>query len=220
MQLSLSVRRHHALLMIRRFVSSLLLGASAIGCEVDRPAARPDSAGPGVATAEVPAPQTVAPSADDDGCGADPKAVHSDPQLLVNEYLDRGGRGEFLGSSVWHDGAVECPGHTPGFDTGTLVTGWHLSKLRETADSVSFQVAFDRHSEITQDSAGMYLVPAAGVERDTIIAVRKAYGWRLGGFEFQPHVLPSGAKAQLRLRESDRRLIDSLITLSPSRPGV
>jgi hypothetical protein len=206
--------------MNRRFIASPLLGASAIGCQVDRSAPRPDSAGPRIATARVPATQAVEQSTDDDGCGADKKAAHSDPQLLVKEYLDRGGRGEFLESSVWHDGAVECPGHTPGFDSGTLVTGWQLSKLRETADSVSFQVVFDRHSEITQDSASMYLVPAAGAERDTIIAVRKPYGWRLGGFEFQPHVLPSAAKARLELRESDRRLLDSLITLSPSRSGV
>jgi len=157
---------------------------------------------------------------DDDGCGADPKVEHPDPQVLVSEYLDRGGRGDFLASNAWHDGAVECPGHTPGFDSGTLVTGWRLSTLREGADSVSFQVAFDRHSEIAQDSVGMYLLPAAGVELDTITVVRKPYGWRVGGCELQPHVLPTGAKSRLRLREGDQRLIDSLIARSTARPGV
>lgn len=207
-------------LMIRRFILPLLLLATAVGCQADRPALRRDSTSPRVATAQAPVTQAAGQSTDDDGCDADPKATHADPHLLVNEYLDRGGRGEFLALSAWHDGAVECPGHTPGFDSGTLVTGWRLLKLREAADSVSFQIAFDRHSDITQDGAGMYLVPAAGVELDTITAVRKPYGWRVGGFEFQPHVLPAGAKAKLQLREGDRRLIDSLITLSTSRPGA
>lgn len=206
--------------MIRHFCFPLLLLATSVGCQADRPALRRDSTGPRVATAQAPATQAVEPSTDDDGCDADPKVAHSDPQLLVNEYLERDGRGEFLASSTWHDGAVECPGHTPGFDSGTLVTGWRLSRVREVADTVSFQIAFDRHSEITQDTAGMYLVPAAGVELDTITAVRKPYGWRVGGFEFQPHVLPTGAKARLQLREGDRRLIDSLIALPRTRPGA
>ena len=206
--------------MMRRLLVPVLVLASATSCRTDRPAVRGDSRNPSVSTAQNTAAPANAPSADDDGCNADSTAEHSNPQLLVREYLDRGGRGELLSSSPWHDGAVECPGHTPGFDSGTLVTGWSLSTLRETADSVAFQVAFDRHSEITQDSVGMYLVPAAGVELDTIVAVRKPYGWRLGGFEFQPHVLPTGAKAHLQLRETDRRLIDSLVSVSTSRPGA
>lgn len=206
--------------MIPRFILLPPFLSIVVGCRVDGPALRRDSTGPRVAAVLAPATQPVGPSTDDDGCAAEPTATHSDPHLLIKEYLDRGGRGEFLASSAWHDGAMECPGHSPGFDGGTLVTGWRLSLLREVADSVSFQIAFDRHSEITQDSAGMYLVPAIGVELDTIIAVRKPYGWRVGGFEFQPHVLPAGAKARLQLREGGRRLIDSLLALSASRPGA
>lgn len=208
------------LLMRRTLILSLLLGATAVGCQPDRSGVRPDSTRGGLSTAQAPATQSIALSVDDGGCEANPDAAHPNPQRLISEYLDRGGRGEFLASSAWHDGAVECPGHTPGFDSATLVTGWRLSTLRETADSVLFQVAFDRHSDLTQDSTGMYLVPAAGVELDTIIAVRKPFGWRVGGFEFQPHVLPMAAKARLQLREGDQRLIDSLITLSASRPGA
>jgi hypothetical protein len=181
--------------MIRRFILPLILLATAIGCQAERPAPRRDSTSPKVAAAQAPATQPAGPSIDDDGWDANPKVAHSDPLLLVNEYLERGGRGEFLASSAWHDGAVECPGHTPGFDSGTLVTDWRFSKLREVADSVSFQVAFDRHSEIAQDSAGMYLVPAAGVELDTITAVRKPYGWRVSGFEFPPHA--DGSEGQV-----------------------
>src|SRR4051812_41545686 len=117
--------------MIQRFILPLILLATAIGCQAERPAPRRDSTGPKVATAQAPATQPPGMSMDDDGCDANPKAAHSDPQLLVYEYLERGGRGEFLASSAWHDGAVECPGHAPGFDSGTLVTGWRLSKLRE-----------------------------------------------------------------------------------------
>ena len=216
----IGVRRHHDFLMIRRFILPLLALAIAVGCQVDRSALRRDSTSQTVAVAQTPATQALGSSVDDDGCDAEPRTAHSDPQLLITEYLDRGGRGDFLASSTWRDGAVECPGHTPGFDSGTLVTGWRISRLREVSDSVTFQIAFDRHSEIRQDSAGMYLVPAAGVELDTVIAVRKPYGWRVGGFEFQPHVLPMGVKGKLQLREGDRHVLDSLITLSTSRPGA
>jgi hypothetical protein len=150
---------------------------------------------------------------DDDGCGAVTSASHPDPRSLLTEYLEHNGRGEFMATSAWHDGAVECPGHTPGWDGATLVTGWSTKPLDGGRDTARFLVSYVRFGRITQDSIGPYIAVDPATETDTLLFVRKSYGWRLGGFETDPHVLASGARPRLTLRPGDARLLDSLAAL-------
>jgi hypothetical protein len=151
-------------------------------------------------------------------CGVDTTRAHLDPVALINEFLARDTTGAFAKSDTWFETAVECPIRVPGFDSATLVEGYAITPARSNADTATFEVRYQRYGVIGQDSVGQVLEHQPGVELDTLTAVRTPYGWRIGGFVHQPHVSPAGALANLRLRGSDLRTLDSL--RSRSRPGV
>jgi len=208
-----------------KILGLLILACFLVACgerTATRPAAR---SAPASAARPVPSDTAaVATSipADDDGCAADTTQAHAAPRALMDEYLERDGWGEFTEASDWYAQAVECPGHTPGWDESVLVTTWTVQPLREGADTATYVVTFQRVGRLTQDSAGLFIASEPGVEADTVPVVRTPYGWRVGGFARPPHVLPIGARARFRLRAHDRALLDSLSTADarPSRSGV
>jgi hypothetical protein len=128
----------------------------------------------------------------------------------LTEYLERGGRGELLSTEPWHASTVECPGHTPGWDEATVVAGWQVVTMEQGADTARFVVAFQRLGRLSQDSLGPYIVAEPGLEHDTVVVVRKPYGWRIGGYELGPHIRPAAARAQLRDPARGAALLDSL----------
>jgi hypothetical protein len=192
------------------------LVALLVACSDSRVPARntPDS----VVTESAALPLAV----DDDGCEADSAHVHPAPTALLTEYLERGGRGELLSTSPWHASAVECPGHTPGWDEATVVAGWQVTPLEQGTDTARYVVEFRRLARLTQDSVGPFIVAEPGLEHDTVIVVRKPYGWRIGGYEFDPHIRSAAARAQLRDSTRGAALLDSLATTQATfrAPGV
>jgi hypothetical protein len=169
------------------------------------------------ASPSVPAPSASAAD-DDDGCMAVTSSRHPDPARLLSEYLEHNGRGEFMATSEWHDAAVECPGHTPGWDGATLVTRWATAPLDRRSDTARFVVTYQRAGRITQDSAGLYIAVDPGIQIDTLVFVHRPYGWRLGGSEEDPRVLPGGARRSLT-RPADLRLLDSLVAAPSAGSG-
>lgn len=130
-------------------------------------------------------------------CGADTTWAHPEPRALVDEYLERGGDGSFLQSDPWHDGAVACPAHAPGADEATIVAGWTVAPLAQSADTARFALRFARLGRLTQDSAGAVAVAGAGEEVDTVVVVRTPAGWRIGDPEPAPHLLPEAVRRRL-----------------------
>jgi hypothetical protein len=159
---------------------------------------------------------------DDDGCMADTAHVHSAPRALLEAFLERDGRGDFMRTDRWNATAVECPGHTPGWDEATVVTNWTVTTLMEHQDTAQYAVAFSRYGRTSQDTVGLYLVAGPSTETDTVTLVRKAYGWRIGGYQYNPHVLPAALRGQRNLRARDEHILDSLIASGSrsSRPGA
>jgi hypothetical protein len=122
-------------------------------------------------------------------------------------------------ANSWSLSAVECPGHTPGWDESTLVTDWSVSPLAEGRDTAQYVVSFKTYGSVTQDAVGPYLVYEPADERDTMVVVRKSYGWRIGGFEFESHQLPLALRGRgYHWRGRDRAILDSLIASGARRP--
>lgn len=153
----------------------------------------------------------------EDDCGIDTTFAHPGSAFLMRDYALKDAAGEFTASDSWLDGAVECPSRVPGFDGATLVARFRVTPVRAVRDSVIFIARYERHSRITSDDSGLRLVPAPGIELETLTVIRTPYGWRLGGSLHEPHLDPAGARATLQLRASDRRIVDSLFAATASQ---
>jgi hypothetical protein len=184
----------------------------------DTPPAKADIQAPKVAAVA----SVAVPDPDDDGCMADTSHVHAAPRALLDEFLERDGRGDFMRTDPWNATAVECPGHTPGWDESTVVTDWKVTSVLEQPDTARYVVVFTRFGRATQDSVGLYLVPEPSTEADTVTMVHKSYGWRIASDQYNPHVLPAGLRGQRSWRAKDQHLLDSLVGSGSRslRPGA
>lgn len=181
-----------------------IIVSSACG-ERSRPEA-PAASAPTVAAA-APDSAVVADSA---GCGLRAVVAHPDPAVLVNQYLARDGAGEFTESSAWLNSAMACPGHAPGWDGFTLITGYEQKALAEGPDTARFMISYTRHGYLEQDSAGFVIRAEPGTERDTVVAIRTPFGWRIGDPVVEPHVLPAAALARFKLGPAERKTLTTL----------
>ena len=153
---------------------------------------------------------------------ADTSHVFSAPLSVVEAYLEHGGADGYTGSDSISDAQVECPAGTPGWDAWTIVTNWKVIPVAQTPDRVQYVVEFDRYGLVDMDTAGTHLVRDSAIERDTIVVVRKPYGWRIHSPEFNPHVLPDAARKRRVWSTGDQQTLDSLVAhgARASRPGA
>jgi hypothetical protein len=205
-------------LFMRRYSSAVVVVLCACSSTRDTPPVKVDTPAPKVAAV---APVAV-PDSDADGCMADTSHAHPTPRALLDEFLERDGRGDFMRTDPWNATAVECPGHTPGWDESTVVTNWKVTALLEHPDTARYVVVFTRFGRATQDSVGLYLVPEPSAETDTVTMVHMPYGWRIDSYQYNPHVLPAGLRGQRSWRAKDAHLLDSLINSGSRslRPGA
>lgn len=118
------------------------------------------------------------------GCAFELTNSHPDPRQLILEFVRRDSSGEFRGASVWFAGAVDCPGHEPGPDVASEISGYHLRFLSETRDTVRAEVLWTRLGYVSANGSEESL----GTEVDTLAAVRTPYGWRIKSPALNPHV--------------------------------
>lgn len=150
-------------------------------------------------------PPTLTAGSDTAGCGFQPVMVHDNPDSLMAEYLRRDGEGALAQSDSWRDQAMACPAHAPGWDGFTLIAKYTSASLGASADTARYLVRYRRIGYLEQDSAAFFVRREAGEEQDTVVLVRTAYGWRVGDWDTEPHLLPAGALRLGRIRPLDRK---------------
>ncbi len=148
---------------------------------------------------------TLTAGSDTAGCGFQPVMVHDNPDNLMAEYLRRDGDGAFTLSDSWRDQAMACPAHAPGWDAFTLISAYSSTSLGASADTARYLVRYSRIGYLEQDSAWFFVRRAAGEEQDTVVLARTAFGWRVGDWDTEPHLLPAGALRLGRIRPLDRK---------------
>jgi hypothetical protein len=159
----------------RLIVAVLLLAAGA--CRETVKQSAPES------TAVLPPPPTtpVVIAADDTvGCELSRVVAHSDPDSLLQEFVRRDSSGQFTASTDWFNGAVDCPGHEPGPDAATMVSGYTITELART-DSVV-------QTEVRWQQAGSTMGKGAGTLAETLAVVRTPFGWRIHSPALNPKV--------------------------------
>ena len=150
-----------------------------------------------------------------DTVGCDMVATQANPQPfgLVREYLRRDEIGEFTSTSRWHEEAVTCPGHLPGWDAVTVVTASRIQSLTLGPDTARYAVTYDILGELDDDSTGPNgLRVARRAELDTFVVLRTPFGWRIDMPVINPHVSLDVAH-RFPLKSHDRRVLDSLASL-------
>ena len=100
--------------------------------------------------------------------------AHSDPQQLAHEFVTRSAAGEFSRSEDWLPGAVDCPGHEPGYDLFQVVAAYSSKPIYTGADTVRYELTLRRVGVM---SNGFHR--EAGVEVDTFTLYRTPFGWRI-----------------------------------------
>ena len=105
---------------------------------------------------------------------------------------------------------MTCPAHAPGWDAFTLVTSYTSSPLGATPDTARYLVSYARLGYLEQDSTGFMIRADSGLERDTVVLAKTAYGWRINDWDEEPHLLSAGALKLTTLRESDRKRLKKL----------
>jgi hypothetical protein len=115
----------------------------------------------------------------DPSCDFIKKLDHSDPNKLIEEFLKRAANGQFLKADTWLDGADLCPGHEPGPDLATVVTGYRILKRSITDRRAEFNVAFESVGELGPSDKGSKFDLRKHQVRIKYIAWKTSYGWRL-----------------------------------------
>jgi hypothetical protein len=152
-----------------KLTTELALLCLLLACRTASHSQRPDADSAGTTraafTANADSVATATPAAahnfvlqPDSTCGLSSSADHANPAELVAEYLRRDGAGEFLRRSEWLAGALMCPGHVPGWDESTLISGHEVKALTVDDTSAAFEVRYARLGLLSQDSAGIYLI--------------------------------------------------------------
>ncbi len=196
--------------------SPIIIVALAVAC-----AAEPRNGNHDASSAAATA--AVADVVDDTAqCLADTLPVHASANQLVAEYLERDADGQFLGGDAdpgrWYEGALACPGHTPGWDTAVLVFDWKLRTLNQGNARATYPVESRAFGTSESDSAGLILRPSHSIQLDTLTLARTRRGWRLIGFSRMPHVLPAALLRGRTWRPEYRRTLDSLVAAGARRP--
>jgi len=152
-------------------VAALLLGIGLSACKTPRrsqASARPDTAG---ALVDDPVdPETGL----ERSCDFRRVSGHPNPNVLVDEFVGRAANGTFSSAETWLPGAVDCPGHEPGYDVFDIISRYaiaHLDSGKDTTRYLLTRVAFGFYS------SGFEAKPRT--LRDTVIVWQSAYGWRI-----------------------------------------
>ena len=132
--------------------------------------------------AGAPGAAPVAPSARDTGtdCGLVRVVAHPEPGVLVQEYVQRDGAGDFVHHAAWLDTAFECPHRLPAARAFAVVAlSSVVAPLYQADSSARYTVQSAQLGAVTPDTAGAGYAVHRDTKVDTVVAVRTAFGWRL-----------------------------------------
>ncbi|MCI0690431.1 hypothetical protein L0337_00320 [candidate division KSB1 bacterium] len=138
--------------------------------------------------------------------------AHPNPDTLIHEFLERDAAGQFLQSDPWFNGAIDCPGHEPGPDSHTIISGYLVTPFLSEENEVQFTVRSEVLGFVTFVSfnqQGFFEDRKAVV--DTLVVRRTPYGWRIKSPALRQFVLADSAIARGTLPESECDRIRSMI---------
>lgn len=136
---------------------------------------------------------------DSDGCMFARVPRFVDPQALVMEYVTRDAAGGFLATSPWIDSALTCPGHLPGWDANTVITGFEVGTATVAGPHATVPVSYTAVGGL--DGWNHF----SSVPRSVQVVfelVNTPWGWRIDGPQLAPMVLADSLLALGTLPDS------------------
>jgi hypothetical protein len=149
--------------------------------------------------ASVPASDTkrAADAADAAGCGFVRVAGHPDGEQLIRDFVERDARGEFLRTSAWFSGAVNCPDHEPAPDDAEQITSYRVQMVSRSPDTVRARVTYRGVGVVNMKGEEGFGTLGGG----EFTAVRTPFGWRIASPVPRRHVrLPYSSPDSMRGR--------------------
>jgi hypothetical protein len=115
----------------------------------------------------------------DNECEILKKYTNDDGERLLNEYIKRDARGDFLKTDQWIDTAVECPNFVPGPDEFVLVRDFKIGQIKTSENRVQMKVRYYKIGKLSQNSSGSFLILDTTSFEVNVVAIRTDYGWRI-----------------------------------------
>ena len=99
------------------------------------------------------------------------------PSNLVNEYVKRDAKGDFLQTNEWWNKAVVCPACMGGPDTFTVISSYEIKKINE----MEFSVIYQTEGEIS----GQNFTQKKKTEKQSFTVVKTEWGFKLNNKAYQ-----------------------------------
>jgi hypothetical protein len=137
---------------------------------------------------------------------------HPDPTELLNDFLSRDFRGEFLTADSWLDTAELCPGHEMGAEASQVVKSFEIKHSLITEKRAEYEVAYEslgRFEQTKENGKPVFaFAPTASLQTRKFLLVKTGYGWRLKGVMFAngQHAAPKSILAFADKDPSDKKL--------------
>jgi hypothetical protein len=110
----------------------------------------------------------------DTACSTASAPQRLDARQLVDDLAVRAAEGEFASSGRWLVNAVDCLEREPERDSFDVVRRYQVTPIDSTRDRVRYLLALERVGYVT---GAFHRVDR--VRRDTVVAYKTTYGWRL-----------------------------------------
>ncbi len=152
-------------------------------------------------------------------CGFLEVELFPEPVALVRHYVTLDHDASFLQSTPAMDSVYACPGHLPGPDEFTVVSGSSIEPLVIVDSMAQILVRSTQLGRMTQDSLGLVFSRAPGVAIDTFVVVNTAFGWRIESPQLPNRVLSVAVLSRperFNLRHSVRDSLEA----ATSRPDT
>lgn len=110
---------------------------------------------------------------------------HLNPNELVKEFIAKDSHGDFLQQNEWMNKAVFCPGHLPGPDAYTVISGYKIEKSEVASDVATFSVRYEILGTMTSGGENGELnsfLPKKESRLEKFIVQKTPFGWRLKEF--------------------------------------
>jgi hypothetical protein len=128
------------------------------------------------------------------GCDLDTAARHSDPHVLLQEWIERDNTGDGIHPHHWHFGALTCP-DVGASDLIFITSPMTIGNVTRVADTVVALVQYQRYRSIGYDSTGRKRLTGMREERsDSARLIHLGrFGWRIAQIPYGIHLLPRTA---------------------------
>lgn len=127
---------------------------------------------------------------------------HPDPAKLVQEYLKRDARGDFMSSHSWNSSALMHPIQS-GWDSATTISGYKIDTVYVKSDEALYNVTYDVIAPVSQNSKGFVITINPQPKTIRFILKNTQWGWRIEEPNQHPFILPETIVN--RLSEDDQK---------------